>query len=979
MSAGISSTSDQPLSFPAARQNEWDQLAGLLRDLQDQRAGTTALVSGAAGIGKTTLVDALAQHARNTGVNVLTASAYDLEAPPPYGLWQELFRSARNQTHLPAPPLALLDYNALEQVSGMRELWDLTARQILDIADSGPILIVLEDLHWADQPSIELLRYIARLAISAPVLIVATYRDVDLTPAYPLYHLLPHLVRELRPVRLALPPLGPDGAREIVEARYPSMPSGEIDRLTNYLDSHTEGNPLFIIEFLGLLEDTGSVRMIEAGWSLGELPEFAVPPLIRQIIEGRIGHLGPSARRALQLASVFGMDVPLHIWQRISMSQADSPADALEEVLQTRVLRETAEVDTLRFHHALVRDTIYLDTNIIQRSRWHARIGAELAERRDADPSLVAHHFVQAEDPRAIDWLIESAQRAGRAFALQAMITDYERALALLHRFPGRPADEASVLCALAEANRFTNTRAALDYSRAALNRARMIDEPGIGVLARWVDARVRGFDDQHALEGLIEAATAFDQLADASRREIAGSPLGYVVSDATLSQDLANYGMFTAALERAERFLKARGAPTARSQYLEFGNAYFGMGIACAALGDPERATTSFDTARRFFSESGSFQMVSNCYYWEMNAVAAVYYPDQPERRHRLQADEVQANLNSEFIQTDTGDRLDSTSDTLILDGEWDACRRLASLRISIPASRVPSARKLAEIEWLRGNPEAAWEHVRSTLPAGPDEPPGRRFFIHRQELQWVAANLALDNADEHRARRWIEAYERWATWSKRTTSAANAHLLWSRLHSLQGDPDAAFQRARAALIAADDPPQPLARLRALRAIGEIQAQLGNPELAARYLNDALAIAQACDTPYELAMVQLVRLESNVPLTGEENAASILAHIRETAERLGARPLIARVDALETLAQTAADVPEELPLGLTARQLEVLRLLATGRTDAEIAAELYISPRTVHRHLSAIYDKLDVDSRTAAVARAFAEGAIKT
>ena len=981
MSAGATSLSQDPSdghSLPA-RESEWKLLSGLLGNLLHRQAGGLVLVSGEAGIGKTTLVEALADDGRASGATVLDATAYDMDVPPPYSLWQELFQKTQQYPNLPPPPPGLTTQARLDSVSGRRELWDLATRQILDIATHAPLLLVLEDLHWADQSSIELLRYLARQIASAPILVIATYRDADLIPSLPLYHLLPHLVRELRPTRMPLRPIGLMGVQEIVSSRYPDMARAEAERLTRYLDEHAEGNPLFIEEFLGLLEETRALHMVKGAWHLGDLPEFAVPPLIRQIIEGRLQHLSPEARRALQIASIFGMDVPLSIWQSINASPDDPDARGIEEALLSDVFKETAEIDIVRFRHALVRDAIYWSTNILQRPRWHARIGEALAAGPDPDPSAVAHHFVQADDERAADWLIETAQRAGRAFALQTMITDYERALAILQTGHDRQRDRASVLCALAEAHRFTDSERALSYIRQAVELAEQIDDPAVTVLAQWVEARVRGFADQRALDGLIEAATGFESLAEEQQQQIIVSPLGWVVSDATLSQDLANYGMFEFAMERAQRFFDAHIAPTSRSQYLEFGNAYFGMGLACAALGKPERSQSAFETARYYFRESGNFQMVSNCYYWELNAVMAVYHPDQPEARHRLQREEVQANLSSEFVQTETGERQNSTSDTLILDGDWDACWRSANLRLDIPASRVPSARKLAEIEWLRGNSERAWEHIWTALPDGPDEAPGRRFFFHRQELQWVAARLAIDNADVELARQWIEAFERWIEWSGKATGQADAALLRSRWYALQGNPGEAIKSAQEALAIAAEPAQPLAIMRAHRTLGELMLSEGDGIEAGKHLDQAFRLVQICDAPYELALVRVAGLELQKRTARGKLDDEILSEARSIAERLDARPLLQRIDALAAEPAKPEAKKDVDTLGLTPRQLEVLQLLARGMTDAEIAEALFISPRTVHGHLNTIYSKLDVDSRTAAVARAYAAGVVTT
>ncbi len=959
------------------RRRELEILHDLLRRLQEGY-GAVVLISGEAGIGKTSLVEALTAEAADAGVPVLSAISYDLELSTPYSLWHEVFRSAEQYSDLPLPPPSLKRSDTFESVSSAREFWDLTAGKLIAMARHKPILLVLEDLHWADQSSVELLRHLTRQLAHAPVLIVVTYRDIDLTPAYPLYHLLPHLVRENRPARLPLRPLALEALRALVRSRFLSLKPEETDRLASYLDQYAEGNPLFIEELIALLEEDRVLWLDGDGWHLRELPAFAVPPLIRQIIEGRLERLSPEAMRALQVAAVFGMEVPFDLWQSISAEPGDLNSSALEEVLQTRVLEETIKLDVVRFRHALVRDAIYWNINMLHRRRWHAQIAEALADRSEVEPGSVAHHFVQADDERAADWLIEAAQQAARAFAMHSAVTGYERALTILQQNPARLSDQAGVLCALAEANRFTDTRQALGYISQAVSIAERIDDPGANVLSRWVHARIRGFDDQNVLDDLIAAAAAYRELPTEEQLRISRSPLGYVVSDATLSQDLANYGQFEAALEHAQRFFREHAAPVYRAQYIEFGNAHFGLGIACAALGDAERARTAFEKSRSYFRESGSFQMVSNCYYWELNTVAMVYYPDQPSERHRLQWEEVQANLSSEFVDAQTGERQGSTSETLIFDGDWDACWRSASARLSIPASRVPSARKLAEIEWLRGNVERAWHHIQRVLPAGPDEPPGRRFFLHRQELQLIAAEMALDGKDLELARRWIEAFERWQEWSGKVTGSGTSHLLRAHFQAQQGNLDDATKHAQRALELATEPSQPLARLRALRTLGTLFARAANQEEGQRHISEALRIAQACAAPYELARTQVTQAEILKKESASDEVRELLAGAREAAERLEAQPLLDRIDNMERESSQEQPGPAALPGGLSPREAEVLQLLARGMTDAEIADALFISTRTVHGHLNSIYSKFEVRSRTAAVARAFAEGIVK-
>jgi ATP/maltotriose-dependent transcriptional regulator MalT len=339
------------------------------------------------------------------------------------------------------------------------------------------------------------------------------------------------------------------------------------------------------------------------------------------------------------------------------------------------------------------------------------------------------------------------------------------------------------------------------------------------------------------------------------------------------------------------------------------------------------------------------------------------------------LRQAEVDANLRSEVLRAPDARALVSTSETMILDGYWEECRRSAGARLHIPASRVPSARKLAELDWRQGQRMQAWAHVLSVLPAGPDEPPGKRFFPHRQEVQWIAAELALDEGNYPLARRWIEAYERWLAWSGKASGKPTAHLLRARYHARQAELAEALHHAELALELAGEPRQPLALLAAQRALAELESAAGRPQAAETHAQAALALAEACGAPYELALTQVVHAALLLDGGAVEQARAALDAAQPTAARLEAQPLLERINALlEQLTARPAGA-DQIPGGLSRRELEVLQLAARGLTDAEIAGALFISPRTVGGHLHSIYGKLGVSSRTAATRFAFDHG----
>ena len=183
----------RPSSLLAGRQREQALLLQLLDDMR-AGSGSLVLVSGEAGIGKTTLVEWLASKAEAHGCLVLRGGCYDLTTTPPYGPWRELLRRYSPLSGLPAVPNFVSDPGALAALGSQEALFDEAWRFFEAIAEQQPILVILEDLHWADQVSLDLLRFIARQVRNVPRCSV-TYRDDELTRGHRLSQLLPLLSR----------------------------------------------------------------------------------------------------------------------------------------------------------------------------------------------------------------------------------------------------------------------------------------------------------------------------------------------------------------------------------------------------------------------------------------------------------------------------------------------------------------------------------------------------------------------------------------------------------------------------------------------------------------------------------------------------------------------------------------------------------------------------------------------------------------
>ena len=306
-----------------------------------------------------------------------------------------------------------------------------------------------------------------------------------------------------------------------------------------------------------------------------------------------------------------------------------------------------------------------------------------------------------------------------------------------------------------------------------------------------------------------------------------------------------------------------------------------------------------------------------------------------------------------------------------LLLEGIWVDARELErAARSSRSRTVFTWWRVIAGLGALardQGMSTLAWELVREALPDGPTTEPGGTYFLSTLGLQRLAAELALDAGDLGLARAWIEAHDRWLTWGGTLLGQAEGRLLWARYHRLAGEPGLAREHAEEALARADAPAQPLARLAAQRCLGELATEEGRLADAEQHLGDALALAETCAAPFERARTLLAMAECRAANGDIGEARALLDEVRATCTPLGAAPTLARVDALATNLTSAPVAVADHPAGLSARELEVLRLVAEGLTDAEAAARLSISPRTVGQHLRSIYNKLGVSSRTAA------------
>jgi predicted ATPase len=394
--------------------------------------GGLVILSGEAGIGKTTLAVDACREASQNGALVLTGHCYDGAITPPYGPWVDLLETFhtlpdrfRVLGNISEPNLS----HGTSQAAFFSEM-----RGFLNaIAGKRPLVIVLEDMHWADSASLDLLRVVARRSASVPIVLLMTYRSDEVTRKHPLYQLLPVLVREALAVRIDLSPLSDADVRALIEHDYGLLGEDTI-RLGSYVQAHAEGNPFFVRELLRSLEGAALFQMESGSWKLSKLAQIEVPVLLQQVIDARLARLGVEADDVLAVAAVIGEVVPLGLWATVCQTTEEALFPLIERTTEARVFNASADGLTMHFTHALVRTALYQRILSPRRRLFHRRIG-EALERQTKTPEFdeIAYHFSQAGDPRAVVWLTRAGERAQRAFAYHAAAERYEAALAHLH------------------------------------------------------------------------------------------------------------------------------------------------------------------------------------------------------------------------------------------------------------------------------------------------------------------------------------------------------------------------------------------------------------------------------------------------------------------------------------------------------------------------------------------------------------------
>jgi DNA-binding CsgD family transcriptional regulator len=928
--------------------------------------GSLVLVGGAAGMGKTALARAIGDEAAEQDFAVLTGQCYDLVETPPYGPWRELLADAPPVPGMSLPAPFAADARADDTPSQLT-IFARVQDYLTALATRQPLLLVLEDLHWADPASLDLLRFLCRSLRTTPLVVLGLYRGDELDRAQPLYQVFPDLVREADATRVDLAPLTDDDIRSLVHARY-GLAAADERRLAAYLTVRSEGNALFCVELLRALEEERFLRARAGGWMLHDLTRARVPLLLRQLIDRRLTRLGDEAERLLSLAAVIGQEAPLALLRAVSGVSEETLLDLVERAAAARVVEEEEGGMAIHFVHALIREALHEAVPLSRRRVWHRSIAESLAATPAPDPHAVAHHFRQAGDARAAEWLVRAGEEAHRTYAWVTASQRYEEALARMPDSDATAGTRGWLQFSLGRMKQFPGMGRDRAHLEEAIRLAERAGDPALAAVSHLYHGTTRYYDGD-VRGGIAEVRSALAALAALSdaerallheRRQLIGRTLDRGQGRGILAWLLAHTGTYAEAC--------ALVGDGARDQRATTGDAFLAHTIVSAALGRPDAAREAAARARAAYAATGAFNEVATVLWVEQAWLLATYWPDRMEERRRIRA-ELEALWEKSSASTVSAIPIAIMYlPSAMIEGRWEEVRALArQLPLgSVTIEMVPRT-VLGQVAFAQGEYDLVLGLVREVLPDGPVTEPGGSSFLMAMALQRLAAAVAVDTGDRETARAWLEAHDRWLAGSGAVLGRADGELAWANYYRAAGDQVKALTRATQARANATEPRQPLALLAAHRLLGELATIAGRHADAAIHLDAALALADACAASYERALTLLALAELRLATGRRTETGDLVDEARAICLPLGATLALARADALAASISSENIAPPTYPAGLSVREVEVLRLVAGGLTDGQVADELFLSHRTVGRHLTSIYRKLGVASRAAA------------
>ncbi|MFJ8300463.1 AAA family ATPase [Streptomyces sp. NPDC094447] len=979
------------------------ELTALTEALSRATAGEpqALLIGGEAGVGKTRLIEEFLDTACARGAVVALGGCVELGADGlPFAPFAAALRSLRRR--LPEELSAAAEGQQAELARLLPELGDpgshdspdedstarlfeLTVRLLERLAADRTIVLVLEDLHWADASTRHLLTYLLRTLRRGRIVVVASYRADDIHRRHPLRPLLAELdrLRTIRRIELAR------FTRTEVHRQLTGILAAEPDpALVEEVFERSDGNAFFVEEL---------VVSHEAGCAAGQLSAS-----LRDLLLVRVETLPEYAQRIARIVAEGGSTVEYGLLAAVARLTEDDLIEALRAAVGANLLLAVPDGDGYRFRHSLVREAVSDDLLPGERSRLNRRY----AEALEADPGLVrtderanrlATYWYHAHDPaKALPAVLSASVATRKRHAYAEQLRLLERAMELWEDAPAetrgslRPMDYAeaypacgcdpetaalSYLDLLAEAAvaaRLSGDRErALKICRTAL---RVLDdaEPGDPLRAAWF------WTERARLQSNLGRGDGWEEIARAQEL-VKGLPPSAV--HAVVLVGAAGWGMLRNpgpdALTAAERAVEYARLVNAESIEL---NARLTLGTLMTAAGDVEAGLAEMHAVRERTAILGQFTETARAHINISSALESL-----GRSAEAVELAETGIRVARSYGLVDSIGWVESNrAESLFSLGGWDEAGEIAARLVRSATSSKPrgsASLRLAQLAVARGELDAARGHLADARAAyGCDTIP--QYVLPMAQVD-IAVAAAEGRVEDVRAR--LAATE--AAGFPPSTHRYGWPLVLTAVTAeadSRGLPAADEGRAEALAVVrrcvrALATPAPVWEAYS-RQVSEEIARAEGRETAARWA-EVVAAFEPLGRPHQLARARH-RLADALLVEGgrREEATALLREARATAVRLGARPLREDVELLAARARLSLTEEKQTPapsepgddtFGLTPREQDVLRLVAAGRTNRQIAEELFISPKTASVHVSNILAKLGVSGRGEAAALA--------
>lgn len=930
-------------------------------------AGRVVFVAGEAGIGKTRLAEAFLQQ---SGVRYFVARTIE-EATPPYGPFIGVLRAwlrempepcidcgpFSNYLALLLPELGHPPENVNQEI-----LTEALCSAFETMAGQEPTVIFFDDLQWADNTTMELLPALSVRFAEIPLLLMATYRSDEI----PRGHRLRRLRNELRRARqlheIQLGPFETSQCDEMLAQVLGAQPNPE---LSATICEQTQGVPLFIEELAQALVDGNLLQQGPQGLELGPGKDVPIPESIRDAVLLRLDNLSPQARNQIEVAAVAGLEFSFDLMVKLVGDES-----GVDELLDHNLIIETSPGQG-SFRHALMREAV-LGEIMWSRRRTLNRSLAQQMEATGGPPELIAEHWLAANElERAREALLQSAMRSCHIHAYRDAALAAHRALEIWPE--GEHEDKRlDTLESLAHCAQISGQLSdAIKALREIVESLQSKNQPRRLAEAQRSLAIIYGLQGawEQAIQCRHAAADAFELAANTGE-----AALEYLAAGGRLTgmqqfgSALENVAKAYSLAQKADRF-----DIVARAQALK--------GNILAMTGKVDEGRETVQAALSLALKHHETEAASEAYRRLASVLeSASDYPAAREA-YFTAYDYCRSHGEETYAQLCLG----CMSGVLFQAGDWKKALEVSKEVLQNP-SAAPGSRSVADvvtgmIRILRGETRNAKKHLKEALEVS------RKQEVIAVELTalWGLALVAEQEDDREKAEaNYRAALLRWQ--DTHDLHDAIPVLAWATTFFAQQGLEEEASQCADALASISSATGNIEAMAALAlALGETAMLNNQLREAVTQFQQALDHLENLDLPLDYIRADY---RAGVALARNRQKDKAVVHLRNAyrhARKLGMRPLAGVIaKELETLGETTEERRSETSgeraslAGLTGRQVEIARLMATGLTNKEIAGRLFLSPRTVDMHVSHILDRLDCRSRAEAVRRAAELGVLE-